>query len=64
MCAEEEAYLCEPEQGYVLGESSDEDEDMRLGNGFMNPWKDENQWEELIFEEKKEALNPYDFETK
>jgi hypothetical protein len=63
MCVEEEVYLCEPEQGSVLGESSDEDEDMRLDDGFMDPWKDENQLEELMFETTKEALKPYDFET-
>ena len=42
MCTEEEVYLCEPEQGFVLGERSDEDEDMRLDDGFMDPWKNEN----------------------
>ena len=63
MSVEEEVYLCEPEQGSVLGESSDEDEDMRLDDGFMDPWKDENQLEELMFEITKEAFKPYDFET-
>ena len=42
MCAEEEVYLCEPEQGSVLGESNDEEEDMRLDGGFMDPLRDEN----------------------
>jgi hypothetical protein len=63
LCAEEEVYLCEPEQGSILGESSDEDEDMRLDDGFMDPWKDENQLQELMFEITKEALKNYDFET-
>ena len=36
---------------------------MRLDNGFMDPWKDENHLEELMFEITKEALEPYDFET-
>ena len=61
--AEEEVYLCEPEQGSFLGARSDEDEDMRLDDGFMDPWKDENQLEELMFETTKGALKPYDFET-
>jgi hypothetical protein len=63
MCVEEEVYLCEPEQGPVLGESNDEDEDMRLDDGFVDPWRDENQLEEMMFETTKEALKPYDFET-
>jgi hypothetical protein len=63
MCAEEEVYLCELEQGSTLDESSDEDEDMRIYGGFMNSWKDGNQLEELMFETTKEASKPYDFET-
>lgn len=63
MCAEEEVYLCEPEQGSILVESSDEDEDMRLAKGFMDPWKDENQLRELMFGTTKEAMEPYDFDT-
>ena len=51
--AVEEVYLCEPEQGYVLVARSDEDEDMRLDDGFMDPWKDENQLRELMFETKR-----------
>ena len=43
MCAEEEVYLCEPEQGSILGDSSNENEDMRPTDGFMDPWKDGNQ---------------------
>ena len=59
----EEVYLCEPEQGYVLVARSDEDEDMRLDDGFMDPWKNENQLEELMFETAKYSLKYYDFET-
>ena len=29
----------------------------------MDPWKDENQLEELMFKTIKEALEPYDFKT-
>ena len=54
MCAEEEVYICEPEQGSVFSESSDEDEDMRLDDGFMDPWKDENLLEEMMFETTNE----------
>ena len=36
---------------------------MRLDYGFMDPWKDENQLEELMFETTKEALDPFDFKT-
>ena len=63
MCAEEEVYLCEPEQGSILGDSSNEDEDMRLDDGFMDPWKDENQRKELMFETTRETMDPYGFET-
>ena len=63
MHAEEEVYLCEPEQGSILDESSDEDEAMRQAKGFMDPWKDENPLRELMFGTTKEAMDPYDFET-
>ena len=36
---------------------------MRLDDGFMDPWKDKNQLQELMFETTIEALKPYDFET-
>ena len=49
MCTKEQVYLCEPKQGSILSESGDEDEDIRLVNGFMNPWKDENELREIIF---------------
>ena len=63
MDVEEEVYLCEPKQGSILGARSDEDEYMRLDGDLMDPWEDENQWEELIFENTKGTLKPYDFET-
>ena len=34
ICTEEEVYLCEPEQGSILGDSSNEDEDMRPVDSF------------------------------
>jgi hypothetical protein len=63
MYVEEEVYLCEPEQGSILGESGDEDKYMRLANGFMDPWKDENQLKKMMFGTTKETMEPYDFET-
>jgi hypothetical protein len=61
ICAGEEGYLCEPEQGPILGESSDDDEDMGLVDGLMNPLEDENKLRELMSETTEEAIRPYDF---
>ena len=61
--AEEEVYICELEQGSILGESGDEVEDKGIANDFMDPWKDEIQLRELNFETKKEDKRPYGFET-
>ena len=63
ICAGEEGYLCEPGEGPILGESSDDDEDMGLVNGLMDPLEDQNKLRELMFETIKEAIRPYDFET-
>ena len=63
MCTKEQVYLCEPKQGSILNETSDEYEDIRLVNGFMNPQKDENELREMIFGTTKEAMEPYDLET-
>ena len=63
MCVEEEIYLCELEQGSILGDSSNVDEDMRPYDGFMDPSKDGNQQKELMFETKREAMDPHGFET-
>ena len=30
---------------------------------FMDPWKDENQRKELMFETTREVMDPYGFET-
>ena len=50
----EDANICEPEQGSILGEDSDDDKDMMLN---------EERLRDLVFETSKEVVIPYDFET-
>ena len=62
MCADEEVYLCELEQGSIISDSNNEDEDTKQTDGFMDPCKDGNQWKEMMFETTREAMDPYGFE--
>jgi len=50
----EDADICEPEQGSILGEDSDDDKDMMLNK---------EQLRDLMFETSKEVVRPYDFKT-
>jgi pyruvate formate-lyase activating enzyme-like uncharacterized protein len=59
----EDEVNCEPEQGSILGEDSDDDEDMMLTNDCMNHLKGEDQLRDLMYETSKEVARPYDFKT-
>ena len=50
----EDINICEPEQGPILGEDSNDDKDMMLN---------EEQLRDVMFETSKEVVRPYDFKT-
>ena len=50
----EDINICEPEQGPILGEDSNDDKDMMLN---------EEQLKDVMFETSKEVVRPYDFKT-
>ena len=53
-------YLCELEQRLNV---RDDDEDMKLMNGFIGPLENEIQWKNLMDETTKEVVMPHDFKA-